>query len=234
MYQDPFLKSALLVSFAGHLVALLLCPNLGAPPPLEPMRVTVVRPPSTPAEPPSSPVELPAPPQEETEKEPSPEEISSQMAKPLSEPELPLTSAVTEMEPPESHLSPQAEGVPPTVSPEPEPVSPAAQDPQHDPEKVEAFLAELVAEEQHRISLKRYRFLVRERVRVTLERRHPGTVQILEDQSAFQLILSFRLDPEGYLFDLSLRTPPGSRIDVRALHQGLIALSPFPPPPRDA
>jgi hypothetical protein len=39
------------------------------------------------------------------------------------------------------------------------------------------------------------------------------------------------VDAEGYITDLELRIPPGSRLDARAVERAVAALNPLAPPP---
>ena len=88
-----------------------------------------------------------------------------------------------------------------------------------------------MTEENDRRALLRYRFRVREKVLTALQELYPGVETVQRDRFAYRFLLSFRIDEEGYLYDLSLRTPPGSKLKPGELRSALVALSPFVAPP---
>lgn len=113
-----------------------------------------------------------------------------------------------------------------------------------DPAELQRCLEETarIVETQKSLSeVRRYRFLVRERVRDALLEHLPqiapqatpaaGNDNTKDRQSA---LLTFRVEEEGYLFHLSLRALPGSDLPGAQLQRVIEALSPFPPPPAGA
>lgn len=74
-------------------------------------------------------------------------------------------------------------------------------------------------------------------VRRSIEEAHDAS-PVHRDLSAVEdlrkcFVLSFRIDAEGYIFDLSLKTPPGVRtaLDTGALRNAIYAINPLAPPP---
>lgn len=233
-------QRALLWSGAAHLVLVILTPILGSTDSMtQPIAVQVTF---------TAPIAL-APAEES---EPEVREEPEPALRP--EPSSSTSEATPSASPETSKLSPPE---PPPAPPEPDLsfVEPASimGAPVHDLDRPETEAAaperESAAELQARIdalleasleSVRRqnaqrvrmdYAFMVREALRVVLERNHPGVGLADDSLATTGILISFRVTREGYLYDLSIRRAPGGRLPAASLPSEIRALSPFPAPP---
>ncbi|MEM7166439.1 MAG: hypothetical protein AAF581_13320 [Planctomycetota bacterium] len=239
------LQNAFLISIAVHLGVLLAAPGPDArtiePQPLT-LQVALTAPappedapaaPETPLAPPETPLKamLPAPPEPETEPAPSPE-----APEPEPEPEpAPVVPEPAVASAPAATAQPTMATAPADAT---EPNDNSATDGALDAAALQRCLedtAKIVAEEKRQGTVRKYRFYVREQIRNALDDNYPEIAVKAEDGVGEQrAILSFRVEREGYLYYMSLRAAPGSRVPGARLQRIIEELSPFAPPPANA
>mgnify|MGYP002633832015 CR=1 FL=1 len=101
-----------------------------------------------------------------------------------------------------------------------------------DADRVEELLQSTQKQIGDRSRETRYRMIeVRERVMRALETVHPGPSVVVEDKARYRCLLQFRVDSEGYIFDLGLRLPQGSELDAATIERAIGSISPLPSPP---
>ena len=190
-----------------------------APPPLEPAQPE----PPKPAEPSASTPEAASSP---------PENTTLEDAIPASaEPETPIppmsATPSTELLPPPE----EPEGEQPEVA-DSESADPETAEPEVDPAAIERMFEKTKESIDSKNEEWRYRVVeVREKVLRALEEIHPGSEVVATDRARFRCLLSLSVDADGYIFDLGLRTPPGSRLDVDQVRRAIGGISPVAPPP---
>ncbi|MHC4936451.1 MAG: hypothetical protein ACYTGJ_09575 [Planctomycetota bacterium] len=231
--RERILTTAIWVSFGLHLVLLLALPGPGGveaaaspsvtlqlrSPSVEPMPTTEPLPTEEEGSPKAPEDAEPAPPPDEADEAMEADEGAEEPAEP----------------PPSSPVEPDRDGESATEAV----VEPLSSHPAtDDAARIEALL------ERTRTALSgpdpRERYLVVEvfnRVKQALDQAHDASPlhrRLGEvDPSRKTCLLSFRIDGDGYIFDLGLRTPPGraSALDLEALHAAIYAINPLPAPP---
>jgi len=216
--SDALLQNAALLSLSLHLVALLLLPTPGASgETASPMRVVIrntLVPPEVVAIPDPAP-EVPVPVEPEVVEVPRPESVPDE-PEPGAQPE-----PIFLQEKFDSDLNP--------ASPEPLDVPPESS---LDREKVTALL-----EQARKSALKdqaRQRWLmleVREKILNNLSHLLQGGTTIHQGNENACFLLGFRIDAEGWIYDLSLRPAPGVQLDAFAVRDAIASLNPLVAPP---
>ncbi|MGE3966311.1 MAG: TonB C-terminal domain-containing protein [Planctomycetota bacterium] len=247
-------QTALLGSSAAHVVILLAAPLTTTEPSVDRLAVSVVfsSPPSREPAPAPPPVAGP---------EPDPAESDPSAVSGAPEPAESDTESTDADEPPAPPLDPSGATPVPTAeadSPPERPASVAAGPPERvatpvdrepldptlpaetegDPgasqERIDALLAatrSAIREQREQRARIDYAFRVREALREVLQRHHPGAAVIDGAASAPGILVAFRVDRDGYLFDLRIKRSPGSPLPAASLQTEIQALSPFPAPP---
>ena len=240
--RERILTTAIWVSFGLHLVLLLALPGPGGVEAAASPSVTLqLRSPSVESPSVESPATEPLPTEEEgspkapedTEPVPPPDGADDDKAMEADEGAEPPPSSPVEPDRDGESAESATEAVVEAV------VEPLSSHPAtDDAARIEALL------ERTRTALSgpdpRERYLVVEvfnRVKQALDQAHDASPlhrRLGEvDPSRKTCLLSFRIDGDGYIFDLGLRTPPGraSALDLEALHAAIYAINPLPAPP---
>lgn len=216
--SDTLLQNAALLSLSIHMIALLLLPTPGSseevPPP---NRITLN----------SKLVQL--------EPEPVPE--------PLNEKEAPSEPEIDEApdEPPipdETDEIIAAEPPPPEPLPTPvveqaaEETTDTAVEKSLEQQKIDRLLEETRKSSRQNQARDRWLMLeVREKVLNNLSRLLKGGASIHQGKGKASFLLGFRIDAEGWIYDLTLRPAPGVQLDAFAIRDAVAILNPLTPPP---
>ncbi len=100
-----------------------------------------------------------------------------------------------------------------------------------DPEAIRALMEATAADVAADLAARKYDTAVRDRVVAALQKSYGDAAVFPEGAAPLRYLLRFRIDADGYLFDLSLRAPPGGRWVPPEVVAAIRALSPFPMPP---
>lgn len=211
--RDQVLSLALLTSVTVHLGGLLLLPAPGSG--LESSASTVeIRFTEPPPPAPSRPAPSPPPPE----------------AVPTPEPEVVPVEPPPPPSPPRD-LTPEFSRT--AAIPDPTPQAPRDAPTEEFDQQAIASLIEATQQALEREdSAQRYLMLdVRESLRTALASLHPGEADVEATTNQFMFLLGLRIDPEGYIFDISIRFAPGPRLDPRQIEFAVASMSPLAPPP---
>ncbi|MGE4618355.1 MAG: hypothetical protein AAEJ04_00940 [Planctomycetota bacterium] len=217
--SDALLHNAAILSLALHLFMLLVLPTPGASgETAAPTRIiltsTVVAP---------EPVPEPVPVVEEVSP-PQPEEPEELIPEPEPQPAEMMTG---------SELQPIEEL--PTID-----VKEGASGPLDAPvenkfnrEKIASLLEQTQKKAESQQAQERWLLLeVREKVLNSLSRLLRGNATIHDGNDAASFLLGFRIDAEGWIYDITLRPAPNVTIDAFAIRDAIAVLNPLIPPPK--
>lgn len=218
--SDTLLQNAALLSLSLHLAALLLLPTPGASGEVNPEPRILIK--STRVEPepviePEPIPEAPAPLEPESSTIPDPE------------------PQVDEPEPVEDVKEVLVEEPLQAVTQAPVEESPDdTEEKSREREQIDTLLEETRRSALHHQSRNRWLMLeVREKVLNNLSRLHQGGASIHQGDGSASFLLGFRIDDEGWIYDISLRPAPGVQLDAFAVRDAVAILNPLAPPPQE-
>jgi len=217
--SDSLLQNAALLSLSLHLAALLLLPTPGATGEVNPESRILIK--STRVEP--EPILEPEP----TPEPPAPLEPESNTV-PDPEP------AVDEPEPASDVREVLIEEPLQAVTEAPVEETPADNgEDSREQQQIDKLLEDTRRSTLHHQARNRWLMMeVREKVLNNLSRLHQGGASIHQGDGNASFLLGFRIDDEGWIYDISLRPAPGVQLDAFAVRDAVAILNPLAPPPR--